>query len=62
VVPAPTGITLFEPDKPPGAMDWTADYYNQTFFRVHPEGGHFAAAEEPEAIVGDLREMFRSAR
>ncbi len=62
VVEAPTGITLFEPDKPPGPMDWTASYYNQTFFRVHPEGGHFAPAEEPAAVVEDIREMFRSSR
>jgi hypothetical protein len=25
---------------------------------VHKEGGHFAAWEKPEALVGDLREMF----
>ncbi len=62
VVEAPTGVTLFEPDKPPGPMDWTADYYNQTFFRVHPEGGHFAPAEEPAALVDDIREMFRGSR
>jgi hypothetical protein len=28
------------------------------FMREHDKGGHFAAWEAPEALVGDLREMF----
>ena len=62
VVEAPTGITLFEPDKAPGDMGWTEDYYNRQFHRIHPRGGHFAPAEEPELLIEDIREMFRSAR
>jgi len=62
VVEAPTGITLFDPDKPPGDMEWSHDYFNRQFFRNHPRGGHFAPAEEPEALVGDIRELFRSSR
>jgi hypothetical protein len=62
VVEAPTGITLFEPDKPPGDMEWSHDYYNRQFYRSHPSGGHFAPAEEPGALVEDIREMFRSSR
>jgi pimeloyl-ACP methyl ester carboxylesterase len=62
VVEAPTGITLFEPDKPPGDMAWTEEYFNRSFLRSHPRGGHFAPAEEPELVVGDLREMFRPYR
>mgnify|MGYP001822748708 FL=1 len=62
VVEAPTGITLFEPDKPPGDMAWTEGYYNRRLLRVHPSGGHFAPAEEPEALVDDLRTMFRPDR
>ena len=28
------------------------------FERWHKSGGHFAAWERPEVLVGDLREMF----
>jgi pimeloyl-ACP methyl ester carboxylesterase len=62
VVEAPTGITYFEPDKPPGEMEWTETYFNRQMYRIHPRGGHFAPAEEPELLVEDIREMFRSAR
>jgi hypothetical protein len=30
------------------------------FERWHKKGGHFAAHEQPEALVRDLREMFGS--
>ena len=62
VVEAPTGITYFAPDKPPGDMAWTETYFNRRLYRVHPSGGHFAPAEEPELLVEDIREMFRPAR
>jgi hypothetical protein len=28
--------------------------------RYHASGGHFAAWEEPQAIVSDVREFFRT--
>jgi hypothetical protein len=31
---------------------------NIVYEKNHPDGGHFAAWERPEAIIGDLREMF----
>ncbi|MBW2426957.1 MAG: epoxide hydrolase [Deltaproteobacteria bacterium] len=62
VVEAPTGVSYFEPDKPPGEMEWTETYFNRKFYRLHPHGGHFAPAEEPEALVADIREMFRKMR
>ena len=31
---------------------------NLVFERVHERGGHFAAQEQPVALVGDLRAMF----
>ena len=62
VVAAPTGITLFRPDMAPGDTSWTETYYNRKLFRIHDEGGHFAAFEEPAAVVEDLRDMFRDYR
>ena len=62
VVEAPTGITYFGADKPPGDMAWTEQYYARVQYRVHPHGGHFAAAEEPALVVEDVRDMFREVR
>ena len=31
---------------------------NLVFESEHDEGGHFAAHEKPELLVGDLRKMF----
>ena len=62
-IAVPTGISVFEHDMPPGgSMDWSADYYQRVLLRVRDSGGHFAAAEEPEAIVNDIRESFRAQR
>ncbi len=62
VVEAPTGITLFEPDMPPGDPAWTETYYDRVQLRVHPHGGHFAPVEEPKLVVRDIRDMFRRFR
>jgi hypothetical protein len=32
------------------------------YYQQHPKGCHFAAWEQPQAIVDDLREGFRSLR
>lgn len=61
-VQVPTGFTLFERDAPVPPAEYLKDAYNLTFHRVSKQGGHFAAAEQPELIVGDLREMFRPLR
>src|SRR5207253_11027616 len=63
VVDAPTGVTLFVPDLPPGApTDWLADYFDLRFLKRSEVGGHFAAAEQPQRIVEDVREFFRPLR
>lgn len=63
VVEAPTAVSLFLSDLPPNAStDWMKNYFNLRFLREQSRGGHFAAAEQPDAIVGDLRTFFRSLR
>jgi len=37
-------------------------YPNMVYYKKHNKGGHFAAWEQPELIVGDLREGFKSLR
>ena len=63
VVEAPTGITLFTADAPPGLpTDWFGDYFNLQFLRESPVGGHFTPMEQPQRLVEDLREFFRMLR
>jgi hypothetical protein len=55
---------VFLPDAPAAALVSTdgARDTGDGFLRVHQRGGHFGAAENPDAIVTDLRDMFRSLR
>ena len=38
------------------------EYWNLHHWDRHPAGGHFAPAEEPEAIVRGIRDTFRELR
>jgi microsomal epoxide hydrolase len=44
------------------ARAWAEEVYDIRRWTVMPSGGHFAAAEEPEALAGDLRAFFRDLR
>ena len=67
---APKGVKVpvvvsVSPDDIPGPISrkWAeAAYSNLLFYRKHPEGAHFAAWEQPKALVDDMREGFRSLR
>jgi len=61
-VQAPVGFTLFPRDAPVPPEEYLGQAYDMRFHRVRQQGGHFAAAEQPEAIIEDLREMFRPLR
>ena len=39
---------------------WVERYYNLRQKRHHAAGGHYAGWEEPEAIVADRRDFFRT--
>ena len=41
-----------------GYLRWAHTIGNVVFDSKHTKGGHFAAHEVPEALVGDLRKMF----
>ena len=58
----PTGCAIFPKEilKPPRA--WVERLYNVTHWTRFPSGGHFAAMEEPAALVEDIRAFFRPLR
>jgi pimeloyl-ACP methyl ester carboxylesterase len=63
-IEVPTSVALFPHDypvaRPPLAT--AKRWYNIVRYTPMPRGGHFAALEQPELFVKDLRESFRSAR
>ena len=61
-IDVPTGCAVFpgELARPPRA--WVEKAYNLVRWTEMPRGGHFAALEEPELLVDDIREFFRPLR
>jgi pimeloyl-ACP methyl ester carboxylesterase len=61
-VQLPTGVASFpkEITRPPRA--WCEPNYNITHWTTMPRGGHFAAFEQPELFVEDVRTFFATVR
>jgi microsomal epoxide hydrolase len=61
-VTVPTGCSIFPKEiiRPP--RRWAEAHYNVVQWTTHRSGGHFAALEEPVALVEDLRSFFRKLR
>jgi pimeloyl-ACP methyl ester carboxylesterase len=61
-VEAPTGCAIFPREiiRPPRL--WAESRYNVTHWTEMPSGGHFAALEEPDLLVDDVRAFFRTLR
>ncbi len=61
-IEVPTGIAIFPKElyKPPRA--WAEKAYRVAQFSVLERGGHFAAMEQPAALVEDVRKLFRALR
>ncbi|KAG5719236.1 Epoxide hydrolase 1 [Termitomyces sp. T112] len=53
----PVGYSYFPKELVISPRSWT-QVPNLVFQAEHEEGGHFAAYEKPEILVGDLRKMF----
>ncbi|MGE0338145.1 MAG: epoxide hydrolase family protein [Gammaproteobacteria bacterium] len=62
VVEAPTGIAIFPKELVIPPRRWAEQYYNLKRWQTMPAGGHFAHAEEPAALVQELRQFFRPLR
>jgi pimeloyl-ACP methyl ester carboxylesterase len=62
-VKIPVVVSAFPEEICPIPRKWAEQAYpNLLYYQKHPEGAHFAAWEQPQAIVDDLRNGFRSLR
>ncbi len=56
VVQVPTGVTVHPKEIVPPIRNWMEPRYpNITYWNEQPAGGHFAAFEQPEMFVQDIR-------
>ena len=59
----PVGVTVYPKEIVPPVRAWLeADYPNIVHWAEQPKGGHFAAFEQPELFVDDIRTCFRQFR
>ncbi len=61
-VELPTGIASFPKEILQSPRRWCESTYNVTHWTVMPRGGHFAAFEQPELFVDDVRAFFATVR
>ena len=62
LIEAPTALAIFPRELTQPTRRWAERYYNLQQWSEMSSGGHFAPAEEPEALVADLRKFFRERR
>ena len=61
-VAVPTGVARYPKEVIRFPRAWVERRYNVTHWADMPRGGHFAAMEQPELFVEDLRTFFRTVR
>ena len=61
-VELPTGVAAFPKEIIRAPRAWCEPNYNITHWTTMPRGGHFAAFEQPDLFVDDLREFFATVR
>jgi epoxide hydrolase len=61
-VPVPTGVASFPKEILKAARAWCEPRYNITHWTDMPRGGHFAAFEQPELFIDDVRAFFATVR
>ncbi len=63
VVTVPTGCSIFPGEVPRPSRRWAAKRYTDIrYWHELPSGGHFAAFEQPEVFVDEVRNFFRLVR
>jgi epoxide hydrolase len=58
----PTGVAQFPKEIALAPRHWAEANYNITHWTQMPRGGHFAAFEQPELFVEDVRKFFATVR
>jgi len=61
-VSVPTACALFPKEITTPPRKWVEARYNLVRWTPMPRGGHFAALEQPELLVDDVRSFFRTLR
>ena len=61
-VSVPTGVARYPKEVIAFPRSWVERRYNVTYWSEQPRGGHFAAMEQPELFVDDVRTFFRTVR
>jgi pimeloyl-ACP methyl ester carboxylesterase len=61
-ITVPTACAVFATEIVAPRRAWVEEAYNLVRWTEMPSGGHFAALEEPELLVEDIRAFFRSLR
>ena len=61
-VEVPTGCAVFPGEIIRMPQTWARNLYNVTHYRRYDRGGHFAALEEPDLFINDVRDFFRTVR
>jgi pimeloyl-ACP methyl ester carboxylesterase len=62
-VTVPVVVSAFPDELYQAPKTWAQQGYpNMIYYKKHDKGGHFAAWEQPAALVQDIREGFRSLR
>ncbi len=61
-VTVPTACALFPKEITTPPRKWVEARYNLVRWTPMPRGGHFAALEQPDLLVNDIREFFRTVR
>ena len=62
-VPIPAAVSAFAEELYQAPRSWTERAYPKLiYYNKHDKGGHFAAWEQPQLLVSDLRASFKSLR
>jgi pimeloyl-ACP methyl ester carboxylesterase len=61
-IEVPTGMATFRKELIKLPRSWVERCYDLRHWRTYDRGGHFAAMEQPEVFVGDVRTFFRALR
>jgi hypothetical protein len=62
-VTVPVVVSAFPEEIYQAPRSWAEKAYpNMIYYKKHNKGGHFAAWEQPELLVNDIREGFKSLR